>query len=83
MNIGICQECHTRDKIIIHHKDENHFNDVATNRQALCYRCHMVAHGRADQGTGAKNERLPLNISPPSVGMSYIRDQYKLCFPRA
>jgi len=83
MNQSICQECHKRGRVVIHHKDENHDNDVAANRQTLCYRCHLVAHRRADRGTGVRNERLPVNISPPSVGMDYIRDQYKLCFPRA
>lgn len=80
---GKCQGCHKLGKVVIHHKDGNHENDVPMNRQVLCYRCHMVAHSRAGQGTGIRNERLPLNISPPSVGMDYIRNQYKLCFPRA
>ena len=80
---GICQRCSALGKVVIHHKDENHYNDIDTNRQVLCYGCHLVVHRRSGQGIGVRNERLPVNISPPSVGEKYIRDQYKLYFPRA
>lgn len=80
---GICQECGKFRKIVIHHKDENHLNDVVSNRRALCYRCHLVVHGRADRGTGQRSEYLPTNWRPGPILWTDIRQQYFVCFPRA
>lgn len=89
MTRGICQECARFGAVHIHHKDGNHSNDAQDNRKKLCPSCHKLAHielllaSTGRPSTQPLAERLPVNISPPSVGMSYIRDQYKLCFPRA
>lgn len=80
---GICQECHKLGLIHVHHKDGNHSNDVLENRIILCPRCHMVVHGRADRGTGARNKRLPISWRPLPMPWVEIRRQYFTCFPRA
>lgn len=42
--MGICNQCNEQGKTLIHHRDFNHGNDVATNRVELCYYCHAQAH---------------------------------------
>ena len=81
--IGICEKCSGNGKVVIHHKDGNHFNDVPSNRQPLCYRCHLVAHGRADIGMGARNDRLSIGWHPPSIEWAEVKRQYQACFPRS
>ena len=77
-----CELCGKDGRIVVHHKDGNHFNDVPSNRQRLCYRCHLVEHRRADQGKGdSGKERLPLNLTIP-ISFEEVRRQYFACFPR-
>ena len=80
---GLCQRCHERSKILIHHRNGNHDNDVPSNREGLCYRCHLVVHGRADIGIGVRNDRLPIDWKPEPLDFGEVRRQYLSFFPRA
>jgi len=40
----ICELCNSKEKIVIHHKDFNHYNNELTNLQVLCDRCHKQTH---------------------------------------
>lgn len=39
-----CERCGTTDKLIVHHKDENRYNNVLDNLETLCRRCHQIHH---------------------------------------
>ena len=80
---GICEKCQEGKKLDIHHKDGNHDNDAPENREALCRRCHLVAHGRADRGTGQRSEYLPLDWQPEPIPLAEKKRQYITYFPRA
>lgn len=46
-----CQECKTEEKffkqrLVVHHKDENKKNNVSDNLISLCRSCHMTIHKR-------------------------------------
>lgn len=43
--IGPCEVC-GNEKAERHHKDDNPLNNDASNIQALCRRCHTLAHGK-------------------------------------
>ena len=80
---GICEECDKVGRMVIRHKDGDHFNDAPVNRKTLCYRCHLVSHHRADEGNGRRAERLSLDWRPKPIPFDEIRRQYFACFPRA
>lgn len=80
---GYCVLCGNNGRLVVHHKDGNHSNDIPTNRINLCYRCHLVAHNRADKGNGRRSERLPLDWRPMHLSPVEIKRQYLCCFPRA
>jgi len=67
---GICQNCGEYKK------------DAPDNRIALCRRCHLVAHGRADKGAGVRSEHIPANAPLPGIEREEVRRQYFACFPR-
>jgi len=87
MTRGICEECGEYGKIHIHHQDGNHSNDVASNRQVLCPRCHSLAHVELlIQSTGRPGAK-PISVRAPETykptPWAEVRRQYQACFPRA
>jgi hypothetical protein len=58
MSFGVCQDCGGTSKIHRHHEDMQHGAVDPDAIAVLCPRCHMAAHGRADQGTGARSDHL-------------------------
>ena len=42
--IGACEECGGKEKICVHHKDGNHWNNDEKNFQVLCIRHHVRSH---------------------------------------
>jgi 5-methylcytosine-specific restriction endonuclease McrA len=42
--VGICTVCNKEGKLHIHHRDFNHNNNVVSNLQSLCPRCHRQIH---------------------------------------
>ncbi len=41
---GECEKCHKKYSLIAHHKDYNCRNNVLSNMQILCQKCHMKIH---------------------------------------
>lgn len=39
-----CSVCKTKDKLVIHHKDENRYNNSKENLQVMCVSCHLSYH---------------------------------------
>lgn len=39
-----CELCKSKEKLLIHHKDFDHYNDVKSNLQVLCLSCHSSIH---------------------------------------
>jgi 5-methylcytosine-specific restriction endonuclease McrA len=50
LNIGKCQLCYKQNKLLIHHKDENHQNNSLHNLVLLCRGCHNKVHIRNKVG---------------------------------
>ena len=44
---GSCAKCSTTKALVIHHKDDNHTNNVLSNLQVLCSPCHTRLHKSA------------------------------------
>ena len=42
-----CERCGSTRFLLVHHKDENRYNNVASNLETLCKRCHQIHHGTA------------------------------------
>lgn len=40
-----CERCLSREKIMVHHKDGNRYNNVLSNLETLCRSCHAKEHG--------------------------------------
>ena len=83
---GVCLICGKKGKVLIHHKDGNHGNDVPGNRQALCSRCHSLVHVkmRIAQGSSPGTRPLAERIFEPFPSLSWteVKKQYFNCFPR-
>lgn len=41
-----CDLCGTKEDLLIHHKDINHFNNDPNNLQCLCRSCHTALHNK-------------------------------------
>jgi endogenous inhibitor of DNA gyrase (YacG/DUF329 family) len=41
-----CRVCHSTEKVEVHHRDENPFNNDPANLDRLCDRCHIEEHVR-------------------------------------
>jgi hypothetical protein len=39
-----CEECGSRENLLIHHIDEDRYNNTLENLKCLCKRCHQVNH---------------------------------------
>lgn len=39
-----CELCESKEKLLVHHKDFDHYNDVKSNLQVLCLSCHSSIH---------------------------------------
>lgn len=39
-----CSVCGTTHRLVIHHKDNNHYNNVLSNLQVICSPCHSRMH---------------------------------------
>jgi len=80
MKIGICQECGVKDKINIHHIDENRKNNAPGNLISLCVICHRQKHLESiRKDRGACNNKLDHTLLPEQLK----RWQYAFCFPRS
>jgi hypothetical protein len=44
----ICERCGSRKYMLIHHKDENRYNNDIENLEVLCKRCHQIEHNCGD-----------------------------------
>lgn len=42
-----CATCGTTDNLCVHHKDEDHTNNVPSNLEILCMSCHTSLHKQA------------------------------------
>lgn len=42
-----CRMCEATANLCIHHKDGNHYNNVAANLEVLCMSCHSSMHKKA------------------------------------
>lgn len=40
----ICERCNSKKYILVHHKDENRTNNVLSNLEILCKKCHQKHH---------------------------------------
>lgn len=41
----VCVHCGTTERLCVHHKDHNRYNNEASNLEVACFRCHrMVCH---------------------------------------
>lgn len=40
-----CEECGSKDHLVVHHKDHDRYNNTADNLETLCRGCHQLAHG--------------------------------------
>jgi len=39
-----CEKCNSNEKLLVHHLDNNMSNNVISNLQTLCKRCHQIEH---------------------------------------
>lgn len=39
-----CEKCGNNEKLMIHHKNHNRFDNSLNNLQVLCFRCHTLEH---------------------------------------
>ena len=44
-NMEKCSICEAKEKVIVHHVDENPKNNKLENLRVLCYKCHNQLHG--------------------------------------
>lgn len=69
---AVCEECGTRNRLHVHHKDRNWANDYPTNLATLCASCHLKLHWREDrsQRLAAMPVRRSAHASPDSAQTS-------------
>ena len=56
-----CERCGEGDKLVVHHKDNDHFNHALENLIVLCVGCHSTEHKRL--WWSCKKARLPYKKS--------------------
>lgn len=39
-----CEKCGSHETLLVHHKDEDRYNNNPENLQTLCKRCHQIEH---------------------------------------
>jgi hypothetical protein len=39
-----CERCGSNEKLLVHHKDRDRYNNVKENLGCLCKRCHQLEH---------------------------------------
>ena len=39
-----CNQCKSQEKLLIHHKDRNRYNNKTDNLETLCTKCHYIEH---------------------------------------
>lgn len=49
IQLGICENCHSRPAVDRHHKDTNTGNNQRENLMFLCRQCHMTLDGRLEK----------------------------------
>jgi hypothetical protein len=49
-NVCVCELCGSKDRITVHHKDGNPFNNNLDNLQVLCWHCHALLHDPLEEG---------------------------------
>lgn len=42
--VGHCERCKATERLLVHHKDRNRYNNDRTNLEVLCKRCHQLEH---------------------------------------
>jgi hypothetical protein len=47
-----CIKCGSTKNLLVHHKDENRYNNSIDNLETLCKRCHQKLHTKRDLKTG-------------------------------
>lgn len=47
-----CERCASAKYLIVHHKDENRYNNDPSNLETLCKKCHQSHHTKRDVITG-------------------------------
>lgn len=59
-----CETCGRTEKLHVHHKDHNPFNNTRENLQTLCVRCHALAHSPNYAGTPEVRKSCRLCLRP-------------------
>lgn len=59
-----CDTCGSKEKLCIHHKDLDHYNDDPSNLQVLCSSCHMRIHKKAFWDAKRSGEDTPKSNGP-------------------
>lgn len=54
---NICERCDdsNKDKLIVHHKDENRLNNLLSNLEILCWSCHNLHHRQEERKNAKEN----------------------------
>jgi 5-methylcytosine-specific restriction endonuclease McrA len=59
-----CTLCGSKEKLLIHHIDFDHYNNAADNLQVLCLRCHSSVHKQAYWNAVHAGEEPPYSTAP-------------------
>ena len=65
-----CVNCDSRQNLGIHHKDDDHYNNVPENLEVLCVSCHLSLHKTA-YWSAIKNG----DVLPKSTGQSHWKPE--------
>lgn len=52
-----CERCGTTERLLVHHKDEDRYNNELSNLETLCRRCHQIHHHCERNLPNARAER--------------------------
>lgn len=60
----VCEACGATDRLIIHHRNDNHFDNNKENLQVLCTGCHQSLHKTAYWAAKRAGRPIPKSNGP-------------------
>ena len=78
---GCCAWCGRERRLLVHHVNWIHQDDVPSNRVSICYRCHSREHA-GPPGRRPRSEYVLQATPYEPLPIEALQDQYDKAFPR-
>jgi 5-methylcytosine-specific restriction endonuclease McrA len=62
VNLCVCVLCNSDERVTVHHRDGNPFNNSLENLQVLCWNCHLIHKNPELEGVHSELEGTKLDV---------------------